>query len=275
MNDVSALEAIVLGVVQGLTEFIPVSSSGHLVLLPAVLGWPQPGLAFAVAVHVGTLVAVVCYYWRDWCRMLSAAVGGMRRSHSCGGRDAHILAMILVGTVPAALVGLTLAEPVEQLFNSVALVAVALLLTGVVLLGAGRAADGGVSGDVTLGQAIVIGCAQAVAVIPGISRSGATIAAGLFGGLQRDWAARFAFLLSMPVIAGAGAKEALDLLSAGVASRELCLLAYGAVASAITGLLAIHAVVRLVHQRKLWVFGVYCLAVGTAALAAYLRGVIG
>ncbi len=272
----SIFQAIVLGILQGLTEFLPVSSSGHLVIVPAILGWPQPSLAFAVAVHVGTLVAVILYYRREWLRLLGATWGWLRapRGTRLSG-EAAVVPLLLLATVPAGIVGLTLADPVEKLFNNPALVAVALLGTGLVLLvGQKMTREGGRSGDVTPAQALLIGIGQAVAVIPGLSRSGMTISTGLLVGLEKDWAARFAFLLSVPVIAGAGVKEGLDLLAARISSGEWCLLTWGLMASAVSGLLGIHAVVRLVHGRRLWWFAVYCAVVGVFTLGALASGLL-
>jgi undecaprenyl-diphosphatase len=267
---VSLSEAIVLGIVQGLTEFLPVSSSGHLVVVPALLGWEQPGLAFAVAVHVGSAVAVVAYYRRDWYGILTDTFRWVlsRRVRPAPGK-AMVLPLLLVATVPAAVVGLTLAEPVEKMFNNVALVGGAFIVTGLILLIAHFVARGEGAGDkVSVTQALLIGCAQAVAVIPGISRSGATISAGLLAGLSKDWAPRFAFLLSTPVILGAGLKEGMDVWAAKVPVGECAVLGCGAVLSAITGIIAIHTVVRILHGRRLWWFAVYCLMAGVFTLGA-------
>ncbi len=272
----STLQAIVLGIVQGLTEFLPVSSSGHLVIVPALLHWEQPGLAFVVAVHLGTLVAVLVYYWRDWWRLISATGGWL-----VGGRrwpppdDVGVVGLLLLGTVPAAAVGLLLADAIEKLFNDVALVAAGLIVTGLMLLLANaRAHDHGASGRLSLTQALLVGFGQAVAIVPGISRSGTTISVGLLAGLQRDWAARFAFLLSVPVIAGAGAKEGLDLLEANITADQWLMLGYGLLAGAVSGLVAIHAVVRVVHTGRLWCFGIYCIAAGMLTLSALVLGLL-
>lgn len=272
----STLQAIVLGIVQGLTEFLPVSSSGHLVIVPALLGWEQPGLVFAVAVHLGTLVAVVAYYWRDWQRLAGTTGRWLVSGHRWPQPDeVTVVGLLLLGTVPAAVVGLLLADVVEKLFNDVALVAAALVVTGVILLlSNARARDGGVRDKVSLTQALLIGCGQALAIVPGISRSGTTISVGLLAGLQRDWAARFAFLLSVPVIAGAGVKEGLDLLEANISTAEWLLLGYGLLAGAVSGIAAIHVVVRVVHTGRLWCFGIYCIGAGALTLTALALGLL-
>ena len=269
----SFLQAALLGLLQGLTEFLPVSSSGHLVLVPALVKWPVPGLAFTVAVHMGTLLAVVVYYRREWKSILADILRWLRdRQQSADG--AQMMGAILLGTVPAAVVGLTLESNVERMFNSVALVGVALSVTSVVLFVAEtlhreKRHDGG---TVAWWQAIVVGLAQAAAVVPGLSRSGMTIAAGLLCGLPRDLAARYAFLLSVPVILGAGAKEAVDLAAAHLPAHEWAVLALGAAVSAVSGLAAIYVVVRAVHRRRLRWFGIYCLAAALVAITMAASG---
>ena len=264
----SFFQAIVLGLVQGLTEFLPVSSSGHLVLVPALLRWPAPGLAFTVAVHVGTLLAVLIYYRRDWTAIVVRTFQWLSTRSRPIPDEVRLLAALIIGTIPGAIVGLTLESSVERMFNSVALVGAALVGTAVVLLIAETLQRSrGREGLVSWWQALVIGCAQALAVIPGLSRSGMTIAAGLLCGLPRDWAARYAFLLSVPIILGAGAKEAGELLSAHLPAREWAVLGVGAAVSAASGLLAIYVVVRAVHSKKLRWFAVYCIA---AAMVAFV-----
>ena len=269
----SFFQAILLGLLQGLTEFLPVSSSGHLVLVPALLHWPEPGLAFTVAVHVGTLVAVLVYYRRDCAAILGRTLSWLLTRSAPIPDEARLLAMIIVGAIPAGIVGLTLESYVERMFNSVALVGMALVGTAVVLLVAETFhRRSGREGVVSWFQAILIGCAQALAVIPGLSRSGMTIAAGLLCGLPRDWAARYAFLLSVPVILGAGLKETKELLAAHLPAHEWALLGVGAAVSAISGLAAIYVVVRAVHNRKLRWFAVYCLAAAAVAFIVTFAG---
>jgi undecaprenyl-diphosphatase len=248
------LSAAFWGLVQGLTEFLPVSSSGHLVLVPALLGIDEPDLATTAMLHVGTLIAVVWYYRTD-------LIGLVREPASEHSKTIWVL--LIIGTIPAAVVGLTLDGPIEILFSEPGYVAVALTVTGLVLLasqliGAGtrRVEDG------TIGDAVTIGLAQALALIPGISRSGMTITAALAQGLERVEAARYAFLLGVPAIAGAGVIEGIELADRG--GFEWSLLVGMAVAT-VTGYLAIGGLVRLLGRSGLAPFAVYCIAFGTLA----------
>ena len=248
------LTAAAWGLIQGLTEFLPVSSSGHLVLIPALLGFEEPSLAASVMLHLGTLLAVVAYYRTDLLRLLH-----LRRDPEAR----RILLLLAIGTVPAALVGLTLHGPVETVFSEPWLVAVALMVTGAILLfsllvgkGVRRLAEGRWT------DGVVVGLAQAFALLPGISRSGMTIAAGMAQGFQRKEAARFAFLLSIPAIAGAALLDGMDLVERGGFTSDLLL---GMAVAAVVGYLTIAALIRVLTRVGLLPFALYCLAFGTAA----------
>lgn len=245
------LTAAFWGLVQGLTEFLPVSSSGHLVLIPALLGLDEPGLATSAVLHLGTLLAVVWFYRHD----LAGLVREPRSEHS-----RRIWMLLLIGTIPAAIIGLTLDGPIEILFSEPGYVAIALIATGV-LLAIGTAFP---PGDRSLeqgraGDAVVVGLAQALALIPGISRSGTTIIAGLAQGFDRVQAARYAFLLGVPSIAGAGFLEGLDLIDRGGFEPSLLV---GMAVAAITGYLAIGALVRMLGRMGLAPFAIYCIGFG-------------
>lgn len=246
-----------LGLVQGLTEFLPVSSSGHLALGQALLGVESPGLALEAAVHLATLGAVVLYFRRD---IRALTVGAVRD------RSARRYAVLLaLGTVPVVVGGLLLADLVEHAFSSLPIVGAALLGTGV-LLGLGIPASRRARREtVTVPDAVVVGLAQGLSLLPGISRSGATVAAGLFRGLSPASAARFSFLLSIPAIGGASVLALIravgepGLSAGGLALAGGC--AFG------SGLLAIHIFLSLLRRGKLWPFALYCTALGLAALA--------
>ncbi|MFH1329731.1 MAG: undecaprenyl-diphosphate phosphatase [Actinomycetota bacterium] len=248
------LTAAVWGLIQGLTEFLPISSSGHLVLVPALFGFEEPSLAASVMLHLGTLVAVVAYYRRDLLRLLHLRSDPEAR---------RILMLLAVGTIPAALIGLTLDGPIEAVFSEPWLAAVALMVTGGVLLfamlvgrGLRRLPDG------RWPDAVVVGLAQAFALLPGISRSGMTITAGMAQGFQRAEAARYAFLLSIPAIAGAGLLDGIDMAQHGGFTPDLLV---GMAVAAVVGYLAIAGLIRVLTRVGLLPFALYCLGAGAAA----------
>jgi len=262
---VDAFAAAVLGLVQALTEFLPVSSSGHLVLGQTLMGVQTPGAAFEVAVHVGTLLSVVVVLREDVLRLLRAALRpGWRGRWEGRDTDLRLVAAILIGCVPAGLVGLLYKDELEALFDAPTLVCGALLGTGVVLLATRWAPDG--DGEVSLLRAIGIGIAQAVAIIPGVSRSGATIAVGMFLGVERDRAARYSFLLSLPVISGAALLQARDLLRAPPEGGLWLALTIGTAVSFVAGIGALKLLLGVVRRGWFPHFGWYCLTVGFAGL---------
>ena len=264
------LRAILLGILQGATEFIPISSSGHLVLVPWLLNWPQPRLAFDVIVHWGTVVAVLGVFWRDLYRLLLAGFKSLR-TRSLADPEARVAWWIVIGTIPAVVVGYLFEDFFEALFGTPVAAAVLLLVTGIVLsvserLGARtREAEG-----MSWLDALLVGLAQAAAIAPGISRSGATIAAGLFLGVKRAAAARFSFLLVVPAILGAGVLSLLDLASEGGLAGDWPLLASGFLAAAISGYVCIRFLLSYLRQGRLYVFAVYVWLLGAASLVVAL-----
>ncbi|MCI0479048.1 undecaprenyl-diphosphate phosphatase, partial [Candidatus Uhrbacteria bacterium] len=208
----SPLEAVLLGAVQGATEFLPVSSSGHLILLRDVLGInTASGLAFDAVLQLGTVLAVLVFFRRDIARLLIAATRLMTgRGTAVPSTDRTLILALIVGTIPAVILGLLLEETMETAFRDALLVAAALVAGGLLMAGAERLAKRR-DGALTVARGWWIGMFQALALVPGVSRSGATISGGLFLGLTREAAAKFAFLLSIPVIGGSGAKKLLDL----------------------------------------------------------------
>lgn len=265
------IQAIILGLVQGASEFVPVSSSGHLVLVPWLLGWPQPDLVFDTVVHWGTLVAVLVYFWRDLIALV-AAWGRSLVSRDLSEPKARIAWLIIVGTLPATLMGYVGKDFFESLFAAPAWVAGFLLVTGLILalsewLGNRRKEPH----QLTFLDSIIIGIAQGCAIAPGISRSGATMAAGLFRGLKREAAARYSFLLSIPIIFGAGLLQLLDLFEMGKATAHLPPLILGFLAAAISGYLCIRFLISYLQRGRLYVFAIYCwLAGGICLLIAVL-----
>ena len=266
----TALEAALLGTVQGLTEFLPISSSAHLLLARAFFGWETGarfGLAFDVACHIGTLLAVAAYYRRDVVELTRAAA--MPRTWLGGpGDSAALVRSIAIGTVPIAVVGMALADLVTGALRTVTVAGVSLAVGAVMMLAAERVGSRG-RDETTLRplEALGLGCAQASALIPGVSRSGAVLIVAMLLGLRRERAARFAFLLGMPAILAAGAKAALDLAGQGVPSGDLALLAVGLVSSAGVGYAAVKYFMQYVARHSLDPFAVYRLVLGCLALA--------
>jgi len=275
----SLLQAIVLAIVQGATEFLPVSSSGHLVLVPAYLGWdlnPEDYKHFIVVVHFGTLLAVVAYYRKELWEILQAvfqgtpADGGTKALGTTGGR--HLFWLIVIATVPAVIVGLLLNDFFDELLRPLP-VAISLLVTGILLFAADRTQGDREPGQMSLRDGFLIGVGQALAIIPGISRSGATITAGQWRGLNQPWAAKFAFLMSIPPIAGAFALDFGGLIGTTNWLDQVPAYIAGLIVSAVVGYAAIYLVIRSIEQGRLFIrFGTYCLAVGVVSIAANLAG---
>lgn len=252
------LEGVVLGLVQGFTEFLPVSSSGHLLLAQELMEVHEPGVLLEVLVHLATAASVIVYYRRDLIEVL-------RESFTGGPGRAEAL-RIVVASVPAVVAYVAFKKLFDEALENSVLAAACLCVTGVVLLLSAKARprEGFAQG---MGQALLVGCAQAVAILPGISRSGSTITAALFTGDRADRAARFSFLMSLPVILGAGALKGLGLVTGKEAMPPDALpFLVAAVFAFVSGLAAIHALVMLVSKGRLSLFGPYCLLVGAGFL---------
>jgi len=261
--------ALLLGVIQGLTEFLPVSSSGHLVIGQVVLALHQPSLLLDILLHVGTLLPVLWLYRREVGQMLGALPKlPSPRQHWDKDQGLRLLVAVAVGTVPTALIGVLLNDLFEQLFSSALAVGIALLITGGLLLVTYWRPGPPVEGDrgfrtLTPAKALLVGIAQGGAITPGISRSGTTIAVALLLGVERATAARFSFLLSLPAIAGA---VALHLRKAEIAAGQLPAFALGAIAAALSGYLALRWVVAFVKQGRMHWFTLYVWPLGLAVL---------
>ena len=256
------LQVLVLAGLQGLTEFLPISSSAHLVLVPVLTDWPDQGLAFDVAVHVGSLAAVLVYFRRALAAMVRE---GLRR-RSGAGTPARLGPMIVVATIPVGVAGLVVDAGASEWLRDPLVIAVATIGFGLLLLLAERAgAKRRGLESLTLRDAIVIGCAQAIALVPGTSRAGITMTAGLFVGLSPAASARFSFLLSIPVIALAGGYKTLQLLGGAPDARWFELMA-GAMVSAVCAYACIHAFLRLVERIGFAPFVAYRLVLGTVLL---------
>lgn len=237
---------MVLGLVQGLGEFLPISSSGHLIVVPWLLGWADHGLAFDVALHLGTLLAVVAAFARDWWRLGSSGLRCLSRGRPFEEAEARLLWRIALASVPGAVLGLLLDRWAETTFRAPLLVAVNMALLGLVLLFADRSAGQAKEAEVSTRDALLIGLAQAAAIVPGVSRSGATISAALFLGHGRAEAARFSFLMATPITLGAALLKVPKLVAAGGGGAVLF---WGMATAAVTGFLAIKLLLALVRTR--------------------------
>ena len=265
----SILEAIVLGAVQGLTEFVPVSSSGHLVLVPEALGWEQPGLAFDVMLHAASLVALLIYFSGDLLDLGRGFISGDNDSR-------RIVALLAIGTIPAGIAGLAFGDYFEEQFTNANASAIQLVITALILVAAEQALryherrsaatghDLRTMNDLRVPDSVAVGVAQAIAILPGISRSGSTIGAGLAMGVKREDAARFAFLLAIPALVGAMVVKLPDLggTSLGLGSATAAF-----IASLVTSYAAIWGLIRYLKTNTLYPFAVYCVIAGFAFLA--------
>jgi undecaprenyl-diphosphatase len=268
-------QAFVMGIVQGLTEFLPVSSSGHLIIVPFLFGWHDPfidSLAFSVMLHIGTLLALLIYFWADWVRLVPAGLTALRDRSLRNDPDRRLAWLLLAATVPAAIVGFLFNDVIESNVREVGLVALTLVVGGGILWLADRRGSRakGVA-DVSFPVAIGIGVAQALALVPGISRSGISISAARFAGLDREAAARFSFLMATPVTAGAAVFELRKLVTGeagvGVSVEPLVV---GMVAAFVSGMLAIGVLLRYVRTRSMNVFVGYRLVLAGVVLVAWL-----
>jgi undecaprenyl-diphosphatase len=266
----TTVQAALLGIVQGLTEFLPVSSSAHLILARAFFGFDGDkfGLAFDVACHVGTLIAVLIYFRNDLARMAAA----LPRLFDLSDLDARLIWLIVVGTVPAVIAGLLFKHQIEDHLRTPAIAAETLAIGGILLaLAERRGSKTRTESSLTFGEALLIGCAQAIALVPGVSRSGATLTVALLLGLRRGEAARFIFLLAIPAILGAAASEGPKLLKAGLGD-EASLFAIGVVSSAIVGYAAVKYFIRYLANHSLDVFAWYRLALAATVVVWLIRG---
>jgi undecaprenyl-diphosphatase len=267
------LRAAILGIVQGLAEFLPISSSGHLILVPALFKWPDQGLSFDVGLHLGTLLALLIYFWRDWWRM---ARSGLRDMGTHGVRfrehrdESRLLWLIALGSIPAGITGLLFSDWIEENLRQPWLVALALAgFSAVILVADRRKGLNRPLESVGLADALLIGLAQALALFPGVSRSGATMSMGMFRDLTRESATRFAFLLGTPAFVGAALLKSSDL--AHFSGKELTEMLIGFGCSLAVGIVVIHYLLRFLRTRTLMPFVYY--RVGVAALALLIGAV--
>lgn len=270
----TVLEAIFLGIIQGATEFLPVSSSGHSILLPALLDMPNPGLDLIAIAHQGTLLAVLLYFWRDLWRIVLGVLRGLRNRAPLSDPDSRLGWFILLGSIPAATAGLLLEDFFEDMFGRPIFAAGFLLVTALLLFVGERLLSGEIEIEKIDGlDALAVGIFQMFALFPGISRSGSTITGALWRGLDREAAARFSFLLGVPAIAGAGLLAVLDILEADV-SGQFTVYAATFLAAAVTGYLCIHFLLTWLRNHSLMPFAVYCAVFGVGYILLALVGFV-
>ncbi|NLA04818.1 MAG: undecaprenyl-diphosphate phosphatase [Firmicutes bacterium] len=254
------LKTILLGVIQGLTEFLPVSSSGHLVIFQRIFGIEGAGVTLEVLLHFGTLLAVLLVFWRDFLNLLKFPRDTVQR---------RFLLLLILGCIPTALIGYFLGDFVKSIFHSLPLTGAALLVTGVILKVLTLLPEGKKDiGTMKPVDALWVGLLQGIAIIPGISRSGSTITAALWRGLDRNTAVRYSFMLAAPVIFGATLLEVKELITVGMDLSLLWSYTAATAAAFVTGVLAIKVFIRLLQQRKFHYFVYYCWVLGVAVIVA-------
>jgi undecaprenyl-diphosphatase len=261
------IEAIILGIIQGATEFLPISSSGHLILIPSIFNLQEPNLNAIAIAHQGTLLAVLVYFRRDLWQIVRATMAAIVAREPLATTESRLGWYIVVGSVPAVFIGLVFGDSIDSLLAQPVTVAVALIVTGIILIVGEQLLSGNkrLSG-MSWSDAIVIGAVQALALVPGISRSGVTITAGLGRGLDRETAARYSFLLGVPAIAGAGLFAAAELALSPTAAEQIPQLLVTFATAAIVGYACIHFLLTWLRNRTLYLFAVYCIAFGAIYL---------
>jgi len=274
---VNVLQALWLGILQGVTEFLPISSSGHLVLGKAILGIHTTGVAYEVFVHFGTFLAILTIFWRDVWNILRSVGRVLHHPSPNNWHESYhedpffrLAILIILGTIPAAVVGLLFEHEIEAAFANPLLVSLALIVTGTFLLGTRWIKPKDTRFGMT--RALVIGLAQAFAILPGISRSGATIAGAMYSGVERSEAARFSFLLVLPAILGATILEGAELLQSGLPSQGALTLLVGTFAAYGSGAIALKWLLGVIRRGRLDRFAYYCYAIGIVGLIWFARG---
>src|SRR5215813_5944302 len=264
-------QAVIFGAVQGLTEFLPISSTAHLILLPWFLGWPDPGLAFDVALHLGTLVALLIYFRADWIVLITSALGLLRgRTQS---PNARMAMLIVAATIPGAAAGVLFEHKVEDALRAPQLIGLMLIVMALVLVVAEVVGHRKKSlNEISWADAIGVGLAQAFAIVPGVSRSGSTITAGLFLSMKREAAARFSFYLSAPIIAGAVGKKMFDILKSGLGLEQMTPIIVGIISSGVFGFIAIAFLMRYLQTHNTYLFVFYRIVLGVVVLLAFWLG---
>ena len=265
----TVFEAFWLGILQGLTEFLPVSSSGHLVIAQAVAGIRNPGIAFEIYVHFGTLLSILVMFRNDLSAMFTSVIGKLKTPGTIisgygDDKEYRLFILLLLGTIPAGVIGLLFKDFFEEAFSDLKFVGFALILTGIILFVSKFAVNR--NKEICRKRALLIGFAQALAIFPGISRSGASISTAMLSGVSGEQSARFSFLLAIPVIAGATFLQVLDMVSFGSGKIRYMIAGVGVISSFVTGTLAISLLMEVMRKGKMHYFAGYCIAIGLATI---------
>jgi undecaprenyl-diphosphatase len=274
------IESIILGIVQGITEFLPVSSSAHIIIVPWVFGWGEPGLTFNVAVHMGTLLAVLLFFRADLSAMAMALPRGIAAGKPLGDPMSRMALIILIGSIPAGAIGVLFGDRIEDIFHAggessmaLSIVASMLIIVGLLMLVVERKLPQHREFErIGWRDGILIGVAQAIALIPGTSRSGSTITVGMILGLRKEVAARFSFLLGIPAVAGAGMLEAIRLTDRGIPADERLPFIAGALVSLLVGYISIAFLLRFLQTNSVLVFTIYRCGLGALMLVLIAGG---
>jgi len=260
------IKAIVLGIVQGLTEFLPISSTAHLRIVPALFGWEDPGAAYSAVIQIGTMLAVVIYFFKDLLKISSKVVMNLKNKKFITDYESKLGWYIIIGTIPIIIFGLLLENLIENEFRSLYVISFSLIFFAIILGIAEKLSKKNLDlKDITLGRALIVGFAQALALIPGASRSGVTITGGLFAGFNREAAARFSFLLSVPAVLLSGLYEFYKILPVFTDQSALSLIV-ATVTSFLSGILAIELLLRYLRTHSTFVFVWYRIALGILLL---------
>lgn len=256
------LQAIILGLVQGIGEFLPISSSAHLIFIPQIFHWKDPGLTFDIALHIGTLIAVIIYFWKDWIKLIYCGFKDVKST------EGKLFWYIFFASIPGAIFGKLFESEAETVFRNLALIGTTLIVMGIILYFAEKVGRKSVKiNQLGFRDSFIIGVSQALAIIPGISRSGVTMTTGLFLGLTKESAARFSFLLSTPIVFGAGIFKIKDMMHVPIGNVSIFII--GIITAMISGLLSIKFLLNYLRDKGFGIFAVYRIVVGILLIGIY------
>jgi undecaprenyl-diphosphatase len=269
------LESIILGITQGLTEFLPISSSAHLLIFPKIMGWKEPPFVFDTSLHLGTLISLLVYFRNDILVLLKSFFKGLKEKNFKNNKDGKLALYILLGTIPAGLFGFIFEKKIEEKLHNPKIIVFTLFFLGILLLVSDSVSKKTRNFDnLTLKDILLIGIAQAMSLIPGTSRSGITMTSALFLNLNRETAARISFLLGIPITAAASLYKLKDLLEMNLDLNTVSYFSFGVISSSITGFICIKYLLKFLKSNSFMIFGIYRIALSLLLLFLILRGLI-